>query len=104
MGWREGKMGSQVVAAAKAASASQHYQYEKPHHDQEKKRLSRPDASCAAAFGSGLGSLRLILALLKVVYDEKVLRLLRHGPARPAAVAAPRYRHFPFLLLLLAGF
>ena len=66
--------------------------------------MSRPDASRAAGFGDGLGSLRLIVALSQVVYDEKVLLRLRHEPARPAAIAAPRYRHFPFLLLLLASF
>ena len=66
--------------------------------------MSRPDASRAAGFGVGLGSLRLIVALSQVVYDEKVLLRLRHGPARPAAIAAPQYRHFLFLLFVLIAF
>ena len=65
---------------------------------------SRWFTSLASAFGAGLGSLRLIVALLQVVYDEKVLLRLRHGPARPAAIAAPQHRHFLFLLLLVIAF
>ena len=41
--------------------------------------MSRPDASRAAGFGAGPGSLRLILALLQVVYDQRVLHDFETG-------------------------
>ena len=85
-------------------SAFEHSKYEKTYDLQEKEWQSRHDGSPVAGFGVGLGFLRLILALSQVTYDDKALLRLREGAAKPAALAASPYRHFPFRLLLVVAF
>jgi hypothetical protein len=46
----------------------------------------------------------VILALLQEVYHDRALLRLRQGAARPAALAASRYGHFPFPHLLVIAF
>ena len=64
----------------------------------------RLDASLASAFGAGLGSLRLIVALLQVVNDMGSYDYFDSANGHPAAIAALHYRHFMFLLLLVIVF
>ena len=63
--------------------------------------LSRPDVSLASAFGAGLGSLRLIVALLQVICDMGSYDYFDRANGHPAAVAASQYGHFLFLLLVV---
>ena len=94
-------LGLEVGAASDQPSASQRYQGQKAHQAGALRSLLRLLGACAAGLGAVVAFLRLILLLVQVAIDKRRYDYFDMANGRPAAIAAPRYRHFPFLLLVV---